>query len=92
VTTFLDTTSRFNGSQIDNYNIKDVIDIKGLGYQTTTTATFAALSSSAGDLMVQSAAQSFTTIHLEGMFGSDAFVAKADGHGGTLILNAGNTA
>ncbi len=87
VTTYKDDAGRFNGDTIKNFSSADQIDVEGLKFDSKTSVSFKASSSTEGVLTISEGSKVEAKITLFGQLAAVTFSAQSDGAGGTLILD-----
>ena len=87
VTTYRDSACQFNGDTIENFSSGDRIDVVGLKFDSKTTVSFKASSTTEGVLTISENGKVEARITLFGQIAAASFTARSDGSGGTLILD-----
>jgi autotransporter-associated beta strand protein len=80
------------GNTINRFGIGDAIDLAGIGFGARTTLGYSENSSGTGGTLTVSDGADAAAITLLGHYMASSFVTAADGHGGTLITEASQTA
>jgi hypothetical protein len=77
-----------NGATIQHYNgTNDLLDLTGVAYDSSMTATEANISGSSADILLASHGSTVATIHLQLIQSIGSFTVRSDGASGTLIVD-----
>jgi hypothetical protein len=90
-TLWLDRPSTFTGKVAD-FGAQESIDLPGIRFGVHTTLGYSENSGNAGGTLSVKDGAHIAKIALLGNYMATSFVTAADGHGGTLITEAGQTA
>jgi hypothetical protein len=86
----LDDATAFSG-KISGFGARDRIDLADIGFGANSTLGYAANGGNGGTLAVSDGSHT-ANLALLGNYMASTFVAASDGHGGTLIAEASQTA
>ena len=87
----LDASTAFTG-QIEGFATGDQIDLADIAFGATTTLGFSANSGNTGGSLSVSDGTHSANLALLGQYAASSFVTSSDGHGGTLLQEAANSA
>jgi hypothetical protein len=90
-TLWLDHPSTFTG-KVANFGAQESIDLPGILFGLQTTLGYSENSSHTGGTLRVTEGSHIAKIALLGNYMATSFVTAADGHGGTLITEAAQTA